>query len=145
MKTFIILSAFFGLLTYFPTSADGEPPQLLLTARRTSIEPHSKVSLDVYAYNAASQPVTIPSLVRLTGGYTLTDTRGNRLARAEAWAETSTAPQGREQLGPKHALHRRINMKIDAEPGDVVIVDVALHGQQELRSNSILLYCPPKR
>ncbi|GEM_PF-5576656 len=117
---------------------------LVLAPSGTSIKPHATVSLTVYLYNTGSTRIEAPSLDLLSLVYTVDDPTGKRLGRAGGDKEISTGPPKKQMLEAHAITERTVTLEVPAEPGDLVKVYAELGKKPVLRSNSILLFCPPK-
>jgi hypothetical protein len=123
-------------------TADGL--RLLLAPSETAIKPRSTVPLTVYLYNTGMSPKEVPSLELLAVTFTIDDLTGKRLGRVGGTKEISTGP-AKKLILKAHAVDQRtVNVEVPADPGDLVKVYAELGKKPVLRSNSVLLFCPPE-
>jgi hypothetical protein len=134
-----------SLLTLFMSQmVNASELRLILTPVETvTIKPGAAVAFDAYLYNPGPAAAEAPSLELLSAIYTITDVNGARLGRAGISKETSTAPRTNHVLYPNSIERRRINLELPAEAGDLVKVHAEIGRKPLLRSNSVLLFCPP--
>ena len=140
MRTFAtatLLWVVFGL-----AAARAQSPRLLLVPLETSIKKHATVAFDVFVYNDSAKPAKIPPIELFSAVYSVRDTKTNTLPRAESSAKTASHPPPPHTLGSKAVEHRRVEMEVPAEPGELVEVYIEIGRDSVLRSNSVLLYCP---
>ena len=134
------------LLELISLVARADNPSLLLVVDQTTIKPNSKVIFQVYLCNTSSKAVRVPSLDLITissWARKVKDIASPTSGSAAAEREMSTNPPVDHILAGNALETRRLERRISAQPGDLVEV-CALAGQkQALRSNSVLLFCPP--
>jgi hypothetical protein len=100
------------------------------------------VSFDVYLYNDTRKAVKLPSLEMLAADWNLKDVSGKRLYRTGGSRTIVDHPAENRQFDPGRIEHRRVELEIDPEPGDLVTVYVTLGDKAKVRSNTVLLFRP---
>jgi hypothetical protein len=137
---FLIVLSLQGLT---PLEAAGNKPRLVLVAERTWIRPNSKVTLDLYLCNVASHEAKAPGFSEVSTFWTATNVSTKRVIGG-ANVETITHSGGERVLGPNSVAWKRVTIDIPSEPGNIIDVYVKIGYPRELRSNSVLLFCPPE-
>lgn len=129
----------------FPLRAGN--PSLLLVAHETTIRPESKLIFDVYLCNTGPKAVKAPPLQLITTSVSIRNTKdidSPAAGSVENEGETRFNPAGDHLLPANTVETRRIERKISARPGDMVEVYVTVGKEHLLKSNSVLLLCPPE-
>ena len=139
MRTFATAAL---LVVFSLAAARAQSPRLLLIPLETSIKKHATVAFDVFVYNDSAKPAKIPPIELFSAVYSVRDTKTNTLPRAETSAKIQSHPPSPHTLRSKGVEHKRIEMEIPAEPGELVEVYIEIGRDSVLRSNSVLLYCP---
>jgi len=141
MRIFLfgVLALCFGI-----PAAEGRA-HLFLVTRRLSIAAGKPVSLDVYLYNEGSTATKLPALEYLSAEWLLDDITGRRLGRAGLSATITTHGSPNVLIPAGAVSHRKIELDIKAEAGDMVTVKVKLGERRGVESNTVLLCCPGKK
>jgi hypothetical protein len=132
------------LIVFVAEFAIADRLRLLLVPAETSIKPGATVTFEAYLYNPGSAAVKVPPLEFVSAMYVIDDVTGVRMGRAGSSGVISTAPRADHVLQAKSIERRTIDVEIPAEAGDLVRVYAELGKKPALRSNSVLLFCPPK-
>ena len=130
------------LLAFSIPAARADSPHLLLIPLETSVKKRATVAFDVFVYNDSAKPAKIPPIELFSAVYSVRDTKTNTLPRVETSAKTASHAPQPHTLRSKALEHRRIEMEIPVEPGELVEVYIEIGRGSVLRSNSVLLYCP---
>lgn len=132
------------LVLYFGIPRGEAREHLFIVPARSNIAAKSPVFVDVYLYNEGSKAVQLPPLEYLVAEWLLNDTTGKRLGRSGELSRISSIRIANVAIRGGAVWHRRLELDVDAEPGDVVTVKVSLGRRPALKSNDLLLYCSPK-